>query len=297
MLETPEADPDLGRRARRRRRGRGGAVATFPSRRRPRRAGEERGCTVQAESTKPTQANPIGGQQEPDADHLPAAEAGGKLRHQRRDHDQADRRRQCRQPGLERAEVQRRGVLEVEAQQVHQRVDRAGADQDRHRGADQDAVAQQRRDRATVRRFGFSTATKANAQATTDPTKHRMRLQRAPAPVAALAQRQNQRHQGQRDQHRCRRSRSTESGRVTRLADRPRGEEDAADGDDGVDPEQPLPTRDVDQDAAEQRPGRCADRRGRTPERDGAQLRLAGVAPPSAGSAHTPGSWPRPRPG
>ena len=48
-------------------------------------------------------------------------------------------------------------------------------------------------------------------------------------------------------------------------------------GDSGVHPEQRLPVRDLDQDAAEQWPGSGTDGRGRTPERDRFQLALARV--------------------
>ena len=95
-------------------------------------------------STKPTMTKPAVVSANPSADRLPAAELRGEAGHQRGDHHQPDRRGQRGQPRLERAEVQRGGVLEVEAEQVHQAVDRARADQDRDRGADQDPVAQQR---------------------------------------------------------------------------------------------------------------------------------------------------------
>ena len=61
-------------------------------------------------------------------------------------------RGQRRQPRLERAHPERGRVLEVQAEHVHQRVDRARDDQDRQRRADEHAVAQQLRGRRAAPR-------------------------------------------------------------------------------------------------------------------------------------------------
>ena len=112
-------------------------------------------------STKPDRDEADGGDQEADADHLPAAELLRQPGHQGRDQTSPTVAGQRRQAGLEGAEAEGGGVLEVEAEQVHQPVDGAGADQDRDGGADQDPVAEQRQ----VEQRDFtrcSTATKAN---------------------------------------------------------------------------------------------------------------------------------------
>ena len=59
-------------------------------------------------------------------------------------HNQPNGCGQSGQPGLKRCEPERVGVLEVEAEQVHESVDGAGANEDGDRGADQDPVAQYR---------------------------------------------------------------------------------------------------------------------------------------------------------
>ena len=72
-----------------------------------------------------------------------ATKSGGKAWHEGCDHDQPNGRGQSGQPGLKRCEPERVRILEVEAEQVHESVDRARANEDGDRGADQDPVAQQ----------------------------------------------------------------------------------------------------------------------------------------------------------
>ena len=64
----------------------------------------------------PMTANPHGGDREPGADHGPTTELGRQPGDERRHHDQPDRGRQGGETGLERAEAEGCGVLEVEAQ-------------------------------------------------------------------------------------------------------------------------------------------------------------------------------------
>ena len=65
------------------------------------------------------------------------------------------------------------------------------------------------------------------------------------------------------------------SVRVARLADRAQGHRDAHGGDGGIDPEQPLPAGRLDEEPADERPGRGADGRRRAPQRHRPQPVLA----------------------
>ena len=60
-----------------------------------------------------------------------------------REQHEPDGRRQRGQPGLERAQAEGGRVLEEEAHDEHQPVDRPGADEDAERRADQQGVPQQ----------------------------------------------------------------------------------------------------------------------------------------------------------
>src|SRR4029450_1265492 len=85
-----------------------------------------------------------GSDREPHADDLTATESGGEAGHEGCDHNEPNGCGQGCQPGLKRCEPERVWVLEVEAEQVHESVDRAGANEDGDRGAHEDSVAQYR---------------------------------------------------------------------------------------------------------------------------------------------------------
>jgi hypothetical protein len=89
-------------------------------------------------------SEPTGSDREPHADDLTATESGGEPRHEGCDHNEPNGCGQGCQPGLKRREPERVGVLEVEAEQVHESVDRAGANENRHRGGHEDPIAQYR---------------------------------------------------------------------------------------------------------------------------------------------------------
>ena len=131
-----------------------------------------------------------------------------------------------------------------------------------------------RSSRGTATRF----STMTNATAASDG--HDQAADRrggGPAPVAALAQGEDERPQGQGDEDAAGVVDRARPVRVPRLLDAPAGDDHADQPDDGVDPEQPLPAGEVDQHAADERPGRGPDRRGRPPQRDRAQLLRPGV--------------------
>ena len=144
-----------------------------------------------------------GGEHEPERDRRARRRClAGERRDQRRDRDHARGRGQRRQPGLERAHPERRRVLEVQAEHVHQRVDRAGDDQDRQRRADEHAVAQQLAGRRAAPSTRRSTRTNTNVADDRD-REAAERRGRGPAPVVALAEREHERHEHERDQHRA----------------------------------------------------------------------------------------------
>ena len=99
---------------------------------------------VQDDSTNARTANPAAARREPQRHGRAAADAARERRDQRRDRDHASGRGQRRQPCLERAHPERGRILEVQAEHVHQRVDRARDDEDRQRRPDEHAVAQER---------------------------------------------------------------------------------------------------------------------------------------------------------
>ena len=210
-------------------------------------------------STNASAANPTAARPNPSATARAAAEPGGERGDRRRDHDHAGGRGQRREARLERAHAERRRILEVQAEHVHQPVDRPGDDQDRQRRPDEHAVAQQlevdeRRPRAPLDPDEEEARDDRDGEAAE-------RGGRRPAPVVALAEREDDRREHERDQHgagpvdRARRFGSLDS------CDGAQRQRDARRRDRRVDPEQPLPAGGVDEHAAEQR----AERRRRRP--------------------------------
>ena len=157
-----------------------------------------------------------------------------------------------------------RWVLEVQAQHVHQRVDRACADEDRHGRPDEDAVAQQpkiqERDLdATLHRHEREACSHCHRQSG-------QCRERGPTPVAALTEGQDERPQRQRHEDRARVVDRPRAVLVARLGHGEPGDHHADHGDSGIDPEQPLPAGGSHQDATDQRTGRGANGGRRTPQ-------------------------------
>ena len=103
-------------------------------------------------------------------------------------------------PAWKRAHPEPVRVLEVQAEDVHEPVDRAGDDQDRERRADEHAVAQQ----LQVDERCLRPPLDAHEQHGGHDRDHEAtdRRGRDPAPVVALAEREDERSEHQRDQHR-----------------------------------------------------------------------------------------------
>jgi hypothetical protein len=81
----------------------------------------------------PMMANPTAVMANPAATTLPATEPHRQPGDERRHGNESYSGRECGQPRLQGREAEGDRVLEVEAQQVHEGVDGAGADEDRHR--------------------------------------------------------------------------------------------------------------------------------------------------------------------
>ena len=192
---------------------------------------------------------------------------------------------------------ERRRVLEVQAEQVHQRVDRAGDDQDGQRGADQDrgcAAAAGRpaapRRAARPRRTGSETiATAKQPSVAADVQPQSLPLLSASTTGASTSAIRS-------DAGEVDRARAVRIARLLHGARCVNGTQ--ASRDRGVDPEQALPAGGVHQQRRRRSgPSAAAAGRRRPPQRDRLQLPLAARTPPTAGSSRRPGSSRPPRPG
>ncbi len=187
------------------------------------------------------------------------------------------------------------GVLEVEADDVHQAVDRASPDQDRQRRADEHLVAQQ----AEVEQRRLHAPLDGDeAEAGGDREREAAeRQRRAPAPVGPLREREHGRHERQGDQQRAGDVDRARPRRVARLRHGRERQRDAERGDRGVDPEQAPASR-----SCRRARRRRAGRPPRRPPRRRPRSRRRASAPrrwirPTAGSSRRPAASSRRRPG
>ena len=164
-------------------------------------SGTTRAAYVQDDSTNANAPNPAAPRPKPAtmANRVPMRAASGVINGVTA--IIAGSRGKRRHARLERAHPEGRRILEVEAEDVHQAVDRARHDQDRQRRADEHLVAEQ----AEIDERGGHALLDDHEEHGADDggDEASERRRRRPAPVAALAEREHERNEGDRDQERA----------------------------------------------------------------------------------------------
>ena len=182
---------------------------------------------------------PGSGQAEAGDDREPCSDAGRDRRDQRSDGDHGSGRWKRRYAGLQRAQPEGRGVLQVETEDVHEAVDGARDDQDRQCRPDEHLVAQQVEIDDRGGDSLLDDHEEHGADHGADETAECRR--RRPAPVGTLAEPEHERDEDGRDRDRAGEVDRTGPLRVARFLNLGDRQDDAPRSDRAVEPEQALP--------------------------------------------------------